>query len=249
MWMLIHGFTGSPRSWDEVVARAGLHQEPLLPTLLGHGSRWQHAKPRAFEDEVSRLASLASGLERPRLVCGYSMGARIALGMLASQSDLWDGAVLIGAHPGLADEAARAERRNVDSARMDLLKNEGLEAFVDAWEALPLFDTQQRISREVLAKQRELRLRHDADGLARALEVLGLAEMPDYGPALSSIPVPITLMAGACDSRFSSIALTLAEASVHIDAVLVEGVGHNVVLEAPAAVAAALSRIENRVGT
>jgi hypothetical protein len=53
-------------------------------------------------------------------------------------------------------------------------------------------------------------------------------------------------MTGSLDSKFSEIASALARESAHIDAEVVEGVGHNVVLEAPMAVAAALQRLEGR---
>jgi len=247
MWMLIHGFTGSPRSWDEVITLADFDQEPLLPTLTGHGPDWRGAKIGTFEDEVARMASMALAFARPRLVCGYSMGARVALGMLIDHADLWDAALLIGVHPGLRDQAERNERRRVDSARARRLRTQGLAAFVDDWEELPLFHTQRELSTEASAAQREVRLSHDAEGLAHALELLGLAEMPDYGAGSSSIRAPVTLMAGAQDFRFSAMAHALAETNAQIDTTIVEGVGHNVVLEAPKSVAAALNRVERRV--
>lgn len=247
MWLLLHGFTGSPQSWNPVVAHAALDRTSLIPSLAGHGPDWQSRDVRSFESEVMRLVSLASGAERPRLLCGYSMGARVALGLLAHQPGLFDAAVLIGVHPGLTEESTRAERRDIDASRARLLREKGLAAFVAAWEELPLFASQHDLSQEVLADQRDIRLAQDAEGLARALERLGLSEMPDYGPALASFEIPITLMTGSLDSKFSGIAEALAKENTHIDAELVDGVGHNVVLEAPAAVAAALKRVERRV--
>ncbi|MGB8332692.1 MAG: alpha/beta fold hydrolase [Polyangiales bacterium] len=247
MWMLLHGFSGSPRSWDEVVARAQLDPDPLRPALAGHGSDWRLVGTRAFDDEVSRLNAMAFGLGRPRLICGYSMGARVALGMLVSRPELWDGALLIGAHPGLAYELARAERRASDGVSARMLRTEGLVPFVNAWEQLPLFRSQRELSGPALATQRSIRLGHDAEGLAHALDVLGLAEMPNYGAMLSSFSGPITLMAGACDAKFSGIAGAIARDNSNVDAVLVEGVGHNVVLEAPGTVAAALNRFQSKV--
>ena len=84
MWMLLHGFTGSPRSWDSVVARAELGHEPLIPALIGHGPEWRSVQTTSFDEEISRLGSMASSLDPPRYLCGYSMGARLALGLLAS---------------------------------------------------------------------------------------------------------------------------------------------------------------------
>ncbi|MBW2381614.1 MAG: alpha/beta fold hydrolase [Deltaproteobacteria bacterium] len=208
-----------------------------MPTLVGHGRDWQVREVESFESEVTRLVPLASSAGQPRLLCGYSMGARVALGLLA---------LLIGVHPGLTNEAARSERRQVDASRAHSLRDEGLEAFVAAWEELPLFASQRDLSPEVRAGQQNIRLGHEPEGLARAVEMLGLAEMPNYRPAIAALEVPITLMTGALDAKFSEIADTIAAENTHVDAEVVDGVGHNVVLEAPAAVAAALKRIEGK---
>ena len=246
MWLLLHGFTGSPQSWNRVVDAAELEPASLTPTLAGHSLDWQATDVESFESEVSRLVSVASRDGKPRLLCGYSMGARVALGLLTRQPDLFDAALLIGMHPGLTDEAARSERREVDASRARSLRDNGIETFVTAWEALPLFASQRDLSREVLADQRNIRLGHEAEGLARAVEALGLAEMPNYGPAIGALDVPITLMTGSLDSKFSGIADRIASEHNHVDAEVIDGVGHNVVLEAPAAVAAALRRIEGK---
>ena len=246
MWLLLHGFTGSPQSWNRVVGAAELEPTPLAPALAGHGLDWQARDVESFESEVSRLVSVISSEGKPRLLCGYSMGARVALGLLTRQPHLFDAALLIGVHPGLADEAARSERREVDATRARSLRDNGLEAFVTGWEELPLFASQRDLSRDVLADQRNIRLGHEPEGLARAIEVLGLAEMPNYGPAIGALEVPVTLMTGSLDSKFFGIADAIAAENTNVDAEVVDGVGHNVVLEAPAAVAAALRRIEGK---
>lgn len=244
MWTLLHGFTGSPRSYNAVLSRADFEQPPLIPPLTGHGADWQSRAVDSFEGEVSRLMSLLPEVERPRFLCGYSLGARLALGMLSREPRMFDGAVLIGVHPGLDEQIARAERREIDAHRARLLREEGLAAFISAWEALPLFASQRDLPPKRLAEQREIRLSHEPEGLARSLDALGLAEMADYGPVMALLEVPVTLVAGSLDSKFSTMAKELAERNVHIEAELVDGVGHNVLLEAPAAVAATLKRVE-----
>ena len=247
MWLLLHGFTGSPESWNRVVADAELDQAPLTPTLAGHGRDWHTREVDSLESEIARLVSIASSARQPRLLCGYSMGARVALGLLTRQPQLFAAALLIGVDPGLSDDAARSQRRDADANRARSLRDDGLETFVSAWEKLPLFASQRELPRAVAANQRDIRLGHDGEGLARATEVLGLAEMPDYRPAVAALDVPITLMTGSLDSKFSKIAESLAAENAHVEAEVIDGVGHNVVLEAPAAVVAALKRIEGRV--
>lgn len=247
MWTLIHGFAGSPLSWTHLVELARFERPPLLATLAGHGPNWRHRKVDSFERELERLASEIESTEQPRLVCGYSMGARIALGLLARRPRLFDAAVLVGVHPGLDSQSDRGARREADSAYSRLLRDQGLAAFVDAWEDVPLFSSQRTLSAETLAEQRAIRLDHEAEGLALALELLGLAEMPDYRALMRSYETPITLVTGALDSKFSAIAETLRAANPTIGVERIPGVGHNVVLEAPDALAELLNRVERQV--
>jgi 2-succinyl-6-hydroxy-2,4-cyclohexadiene-1-carboxylate synthase len=119
---------------------------------------------------------------------------------------------------------------------------------VSSWEQQPLFVTQRQLPPSILQRQREIRLRHDAEGLAGALEGLGLAQMPDYGPAFGTLGIPVIVMAGAQDPKFSEIARALGRQHAHVHARIVDGVGHNLLIEAPEAVAAALRAAEDLVG-
>lgn len=247
MWILLHGFTGSPRSWDLV------RSDPAMPlgevhtvTLHGHGPDWRAQVSTDFEDELRRIAESLRALPAPRLVCGYSLGARVSLGLLLHYPELFQAAVLIGVHPGLADEASRAERRATDSKRAETLCAGGLDAFVDSWETLPMFATQQRLDAGILRAQREQRLSHEAQGLASSLRTLGLAQMPDYMPHLSSLRMPVTLMAGALDPKFVGIARSMVEQLPAGRLEVVEDTGHNLPLEAPNSVALALGEAELR---
>jgi len=128
-----------------------------------------------------------------------------------------------------------------------MLRTDGLDAFVPHWESLPLFASQRELPRETLEWQREIRFDHDPEGLARSLEVLGLAEMPDLRSSIGTLGLPLTLVAGSEDAKFERLAHTLAEEHPHVNVEIIDGVGHNVVLEAPHAIAALLERTAQRV--
>jgi 2-succinyl-6-hydroxy-2,4-cyclohexadiene-1-carboxylate synthase len=156
--------------------------------------------------------------------------------------ELFRGATLIGAQPGLATEAEREDRRAADERWCALLEEKGIEAFVAQWEAVPLFATQSRLPRDVLERQRAARLAHDPHGLARSLRLTGLGVMPDYTGALAGLRVPVTLVAGAEDDKFGALAHRMAGAIPRARVELVADAGHNVVLERPRALARLLSR-------
>lgn len=247
MWTLLHGFTGSPDSWSRVLSHAELDRPASAPWLLGHGASWRSRAVDSFEAECARVQEMSSDAGRPRLLCGYSLGARLALGVLNLDPNRFDAAVLIGAQPGLDDGDARSERRKLDAQRARTLRQDGLPAFVEAWEALPLFASQRELPDELRREQRQVRLAHDADGLARSLEVLGLGEMPSYGPSMGALGIPIILVAGSLDAKFTRSAESLAARHPNVDVEIIPGAGHNLILEAPGAIARILERVEERV--
>src|SRR5262249_5786835 len=161
------------------------------------------AAVESFEAEVDRLAAplYAAGLAGIHL-CGYSMGARIALGLLVRHRSLFARATLIAVHPGIASAAERADRLRKDEDWAPLLARVGMEGFADEGARQPLFDTQTHLPDEVQARVAARRRAHDAAGLARALRTLGLAQMPDYAPALGALDLPVHLVVGEEDRKF-----------------------------------------------
>lgn len=148
--------------------------------------------------------------------------------------------LLVGGHVGPARAAERAERAALDAERAAALRRGDLTAFVDAWEALPLFATQRALPSAVQAQQRAARLVHDALALAWAFEVAGLACMPDLRPAVAASRQPLVFLTGALDTRFAALGASL-ERPPWVRRRSVPGAGHNLLLEAPAAVAASLA--------
>lgn len=231
--VLLHGFTGGPDSWDEVVRVLG-DDDAFAPALLGHAGAPPAPGIETFEQEVDRLADAIRARfdARPHLA-GYSLGGRVGLGLIIRHPDLFASATLIGANPGIPNAAGRRDRAAWDEEWARLLEREGLPSFVAAWEALPLFRTQARLDDDVLAAQRRARLAQDPAGLARSLRVLGLAAMPDYGPRLHEIRIPVRLVVGELDDKFRALAAAMAERLPDASVCVVAGAGHNVVLERP----------------
>jgi len=226
--VLLHGFTGSAASWTGVVDAmtsdhvAAIHlpgHHPAAPVAAGWGANidWLAATLRA------------AGIDSCRLV-GYSAGARAGLGLCVRHPALVTDALLIGVHPGLDSDAARAERRGADARWIEILRRDGMAAFVAEWEALPIFATQ---SAAAVAAQRPIRAGHDPAALAASLEHMGRACMPDCRTAFANLRPPMRVAAGEHDETFRALAREVVAAPI-----VIAGCGHNPVVEAPAAVAA-----------
>ncbi len=238
--VLLHGFTGRAESFAPVLEHLRPGRTAVALNLPGHHPDAPEAAD--FEAAVDALAEQIAGtLDRPAHLVGYSMGSRVALGLLLRHPKRFARATLIGVHPGLPEGPERWARAQWEGRWIALLRHEGLEAFLAAWEALPLFDTQRAAAPEVLAAQSAIRRGHDPAGLARALAVLGLSAQPDYRPALAGIRVPVRLVAGGEDEKFRRLAGPLAAAIPGAEAVTLPGLGHNPLVEAPARLAALLA--------
>lgn len=233
--VLLHGFTGSPASWDAVLTRVPTRQA-RRPALLGHGEPAPGV--RSFDDEVERLARLLG--PDPVHLAGYSLGARLALALAVRHPARVARLLLVGVHPGLSTEAERDDRRRADARWIELLERCGIEAFVDAWSAQPLFATQSRLPEALKARRKKERIAHDPKELARSLRVTGLAEMPDLRPGLAGVRCEVTLLTGELDAKFSALAEALAGILPRARRAVVPGAGHDLLLERPDLVGAEL---------
>lgn len=238
MNVALHGFTGSRASWDGVLPAGALAVD-----LVGHGGPLSDS----FDAEIDRVADRIRAASRARFesprdrqgatVIGYSMGARLALGVACAHPDLIDRLVLIGVHPGLASDAERRSRARSDADWCWLLERHGIDAFVENWEALPLWTSQRTLDPAVTARQREIRRSHDPRGLSHSLRVTGLAATPNLWPQLSKVRARVQLVCGQHDDKFRAIAERAAREFVRASVHVIEGAGHNPVLEAPRAIA------------
>lgn len=230
----LHGFLGAPAAWREVSARLG-EPSPVAPWVPGHGP--SPSTPRgAFTDVVDALAASVLTPDPVTLV-GYSLGARLALSIAMRHPSRVARLVLVGVAYGLDEARDREARARSDEALAVSLERDGVARFVDAWESIPLFASQRSLPNDRLAAQRAWRTDHTARGLAWSLRALGLGRQPPYRAAFSKSTMPVSLITGSLDDKFTAIAREMVRMRTNVRHTVVDGVGHNVVLEAPEAVA------------
>lgn len=239
--LLLHGFTGAPTSFDAVLHTLPTEARLLVPLISGHGVPPAALDVNQFDAEVDRLADTLAHSE-PAVVAGYSLGARLALGLVVRHPERVRALVLVSANAGLRTHSERALRRERDESLARMLENEGLEAFVDRWEREPLFESQLALPDSKRREERKRRLGHTEEGLAHALRTTGLGQMPDYWAALPRIQQPVEVLAGAKDERFCALARAIVSELPAGHFTAVAGAGHNLLLERPDSVAQAIVR-------
>ena len=111
--VLLHGFGGTHHAWDGVVAHLDAQRyRPLALDLPGHGSA------AAAPGEITFAGCVAGVLERSPerfILCGYSLGGRIALQIALAAPGRVKRLVLVSSTAGIEDAGEREQRRRAAS--------------------------------------------------------------------------------------------------------------------------------------
>lgn len=236
--VMLHGFTGSAAGWGSLLDMLAAYGLPVVALdLPGHGQSdaprdpGRYAIERCERDIVASLQEL--GVKRgASVLLGYSMGGRIAL--YTAFSGFFRALILESASPGLEDPVEREQRRAGDEALAASIERDGVQAFVDCWEQLPLFASQRGLPPETRAALRRQRLNNRPGGLAQSLRGVGTGVQPPLHDRLPALHVPVLLIAGGLDSKFATIARSMSQTLPQSQLRIVPDAGHAVHLERPA---------------
>jgi len=224
----------------------------LLPGMLCDAASWRAqmenladiAEPRVMAygdaDSFTAMADavLADAPERFALA-GHSMGGRVAQEVYRMAPDRVIALALLATdYRGHADDASRA----AESARRDNMiakvRADGMEAFARAWAPQVIASANMEdaaLVGEVVA----MMTRHSLAALEA--ETLAGLSRPDRSALLSRISCPTLICSGDQDTlRPISVHQDMAVRIPNSHLVVIEGSGHMVAMERPAAVSKAL---------
>lgn len=222
--VLVHGFTQTARCWGPEVADLERDHEVVRVDAPGHGGS---AEVSADLAEGAHLLVATGG---PATYVGYSMGARLCLHAALAHPDQVRGLVLLGGTAGIDDPDERAARRAHDEDLAATLEVGGLEPFLDAWLAQPLFT-----GIPPARAHRDERRTNTVAGLADSLRRAGTGAQEPQWEALHRLHMPVLALAGEHDAKFTALAQRMAERiGPTASAVQVPGAGHAAHLEDPA---------------
>ena len=232
--VLLHGFGGTRRAWDGV---AGLldreRYRSLALDLPGHGAEADAPRPISFAGCVEHV--LDASPER-FVLCGYSLGGRVALHVALAAPERVERLVLIGVNPGIEDAGERAARRRSDRALAEDLERGSYEEFIERWRTQPLFAADPPA---VGALAREDQRRNRPDALAAVMRGLGTGEMRPLWDRLPKLAMPVTVLVGKRDGKFLALGRRMVELLPAGELRLAPG-GHGLPLENPAAIVGVL---------
>ncbi len=236
--LLLHGFTGSIATWRPHLPLLQQNFRTIALDLIGHGESHSPADPDRYQMEscVKDLIAILEGLSVERAhVLGYSMGGRVALSLAVTEPGRVRSLIIESSSPGLAETTERQARIVADETLADMIESEGIEAFVNLWERLPLFASQAALPSEIQNALRQQRLQNNPAGLANSLRGMGVGRQESLWRLLPSIDVPTFLIAGELDSKYCKISQEMLGAMPRARLAIIQKAGHAVHLEQPRA--------------
>jgi len=233
--VLLHGFSGTRRAWDGVVALLDRERyRPLALDLPGHGEAADSGRPITFAGCAA--AVLAEAPERFTL-CGYSMGGRLALHVALAAPERVRRLVLVSSTAGIEEPEQRATRREADRRLARQLEEIPFEQFIECWRTQPLFaDDPPEVGALARADQR----RNRPERLAAVLRGIGTGEMEPLWDRLARLTMPVTVLVGDRDAKFLALGRRMVEQLPDAELSVVPG-GHGLPLENPQGVISALA--------
>lgn len=225
--VLLHGFTSTMHTWDNLIDTLKKEYTCIAIDLPGHGKTV--TPDRTMEQCCTDIAFILQKLHYKRVhMVGYSMGGRIALSFAQLYPKYVATLTLESASPGLRTEQERFERKSNDEKLARKIENKGTEAFVSFWENIPLFASQKELPLSVQKRIREERLSQKATGLAMSLRQIGAGSQPSWWEALATQKQPTLLLVGAYDKKFVQINEEMASRLQEVTLEVIPGAGHTI---------------------
>jgi 2-succinyl-6-hydroxy-2,4-cyclohexadiene-1-carboxylate synthase len=221
--VLVHGFTQTGRTWDDVADRLTPDTEVVRVDLPGHGGS------AGVRLDFGATATAIGACGGRAIYVGYSMGGRLCLRLAVDRPELVPALVLLGASPGLAEATERDARRRSDLRLALDIKEIGTDEFLHDWLAQPMFETLEPRPADM-----EARRANPPDGLAAALRALGTGTQEPLWDRLGELTMPVLLVVGSEDAKFVSIAERIVAATGdNVRLAVLPGAGHAVHLDGP----------------
>ncbi|MGC8228867.1 2-succinyl-6-hydroxy-2,4-cyclohexadiene-1-carboxylate synthase [Pseudobacillus badius] len=232
--LLLHGFTGSSETWKETMKHLKESYQCMAVDIIGHGKSSCPADRREYNIELvaEDMKTIMAELGHSRFhVLGYSMGGRLALTIAVLFPALVQSLLLESASPGLKTAEERRARQQSDEELAERIEQEGIEAFVQYWQDIPLFATQKKLPPQKQEAIRLERLRNSPAGLSGSLRGMGTGVQPSWWETLPKLSMPVLIMTGTEDQKFARIASEMAQLLPKSVWKEINGAGHAIHVE------------------
>jgi 2-succinyl-6-hydroxy-2,4-cyclohexadiene-1-carboxylate synthase len=230
LWCL-HGNLQQPTAWESTLT--SLWQNPdiqIIPVDL-----WSTAAHDFWDWTEGFCDRVSSTPSAQNIILGYSLGGRLALHAVLHRPELWKGAIVVSAHPGLPRHQDRQRCLRSDHQWGQRFLIEPWQTLLKAWDCLPVFNgiacTLERQEQNFSRAQ-----------IAKLFDRFSKGRQHDLRPRLQTLTSPpILYVSGALDRHYSQIGSQLAQDCEAVEWMAIAEAGHRVPWENPTAFTHAVS--------
>ncbi len=245
----LHGFLGLGSDWNTVLPeninawkqdlfspdsthQAGGHASETTPPLSDFYSlsNWLNAL-------AQQTSSTSKNPNHTRnVILGYSLGGRIALATLAQKPEIWSGAIIVSAHPGLTSTKERELRIQSDEKWATLFETSEWNSLLSKWNSQPVLKNTADPNTDRLEKD------FSRQRLASSLRSLSLGRQKDFRCDIQSLKIPVLWIVGENDRKFLDLATEVCSLNSGISLVILPNAGHRAPWDQPVKFKKAVSK-------
>ena len=209
---------GHPSDWDDVLAALPEYDTTAVKVLPA--SDWE-----------TTVQQLADSISQGSIIVGYSMGARLALGVALEYPQCCRGLIFVSGSPGLESQQEREQRWLSDQQVAEEIESGQLESFLNQWYQASVFaGLSDELRHSEIARKLALRSK-DWPSILRTLSV---SKQPNFWPRLKELAMPTLVVAGEQDEKYQNISVRFAEeTSANVETKIDSDCGHIVHREQP----------------
>ncbi len=247
--ILLHGFMGSGQGFQTVISLLKPFCNPVTIDLLGHGRTDGTNSFHQFEvnKQIEDLHQIITEITKEAtLLYGYSMGGRLALRYALKHPESIRALILESTHYGLENEHEMKQRRQLDEKRAKAIEDD-FPSFIREWQMLPLFQGGTKPSEKTTNPYPAIQQQQYPEQIANSLRGFGAGQMPSVKNRLSELALPVLLLAGAADEKYTSIACQMHKELPESTISIIPDAGHRVHTDHPQAIVSAVKAfVENK---
>lgn len=225
--VLLHGFCGSIKYWEDVIPLLSTDFQVLVPDFRGHGQSGMIDGPWRIEDMAKDIVLLLDelGIEKC-IVYGHSMGGYVTLALAELYPARLSGWGLVHS-TSLPDSPEAKENREKTIAR---IHHSGIEPLVN--ELVPKLFAPEHLHSMASEVERMKLVGYGTNPKGAALATAAMKDRPDRSHVIKQARVPVVLIAGEQDQVIPPDRVHTATGE-HISTHTITDCGHMGMIEAP----------------
>lgn len=232
--LFIHGFTGSSDDWNSISKELPENFVSICIDLIGHGKSDKPTNKTFYsiDYQIKIIEDLLVQLKVEELIiCGYSMGGRIALNFAVKNPQKIKALIIENTNPGIEDDSERSKRRKSDEQISGFILNKSIEQFIDYWLSLHIFTSLVDLPAPKYSELRSRKLNNSKTGLANTITEMSPGKIQSIWESLDKFDFPILLVGGEKDKKYVEILKKMNSILHDSKMEIIEKAGHNVHFE------------------